>query len=214
MRSRCDCDPIGGIVKTRRRVKGPQNRVIDPILQVGLDRLGHTESSGYSSTEGHTGKAPRRMETNEATVTSQSALERWSLKFLRISAVSIVVAGVAVLAYAWGVARPRLTAVPIGDRWRIEGRFLGEYALGFERLRITDAESDAVICDVSGRLPAGVDLARGFNTAARMFGPSAEARFLHGSDACQLMSGRGYLVTAWGNNGWGNVRPSSIRIRF
>src|SRR5262245_50297835 len=123
------------------------------------------------------------------------------LKVLRIGAVSIVVAGIAFLAYACGIAGPHLTAVAVSDGWHIEGRVLGEYSLGFERVRITDVDSGAVICDVSGQLQSDLDLARGINTPATMFGRDADVIFHRGSDACQLMSGRGYLVTAWGNNG-------------
>ena len=47
-----------------------------------------------------------------------------------------------------------------------------------------------------------------------MFARGSAVTFAIGSGACRLSPDRSYRVTAWGNNGWGNVRPSSIDIRF
>ncbi len=99
-------------------------------------------------------------------------------------------------------------------RWHIRGRFLGEYELGFERVRIKDAVSEAVICDISGDVNADFHLTPGINTPPTMFGHDVHVMFEYGSGACRLMANHDYVVTAWGNNGWGNVRSSSIRIRL
>jgi len=71
-----------------------------------------------------------------------------------------------------------------------------------------------VICDVSGRTTADIDLIAGVNTPQTMFERGSTVAFRAGSDACRLVTGKSYRVTAWGNNGWGNVRASSISIRF
>ena len=54
----------------------------------------------------------------------------------------------------------------------------------------------------------------GLNTPQTMFAPGASVVFRAGSDSCQLAPGKRHQVTAWGNNGRGNVRPSSIPLQF
>jgi hypothetical protein len=139
------------------------------------------------------------------------------VRTVRIVGIVVVAAAgalTALLAYASWIAGPGLSAHRIGDRIHVEGRFLGEYSLGFERVRIEDAATGAVICDVSGRTSADLDLRPGANTPATMFERGATVQFRVGAGTCRLSSGHGYRVTAWGNNGWGSVRPSSIHVRF
>jgi hypothetical protein len=118
------------------------------------------------------------------------------------------------LIYLSQIAGPGLSARRIGDRVRVEGRFLGEYALDFERVRIEEAASGAAICDFAWRTPADLDLAPGVNTPVTMFAQGSVVTFRVGGGACRLVPGQRYRVTAWGNNGWGTVRPTSIDIRF
>ena len=136
------------------------------------------------------------------------------LTVLGLSCAAVLVLVMVFVTYSCQIAGPTLTALPRGDHLRVEGRFLGEYELGFERVRIEDDKTQEVICDLSGRTTADIDLIAGLNTPQTMFGPEAEVTFRGGSEACQLERGKGYRVTAWGNNGWGNVRASSILLRL
>jgi hypothetical protein len=137
-----------------------------------------------------------------------------AVRTIGIVIVATVLAVVALVAYVSQVAGPGLSARRIGDRVRVEGRFLGEYALDFGRVRIEDAATGAAICDLAGRTPSNLDLAPGVNTPGTMFGQGAVVTFRIGAGACRLAAGQRYRVTAWGNNGWGTVRPTSIDIRF
>jgi hypothetical protein len=126
----------------------------------------------------------------------------------------VMVRGCGWVVYSCENAGPRLSATVVGDRLHIKGRFLGEYELGFQRVRIQDAASEAVICDMSGDVNADVDLTPGINTPSTMFGHDVQVTFQNGSGACQLLANHEYVVTLWGNNGFGNVRSSSIPIRL
>ena len=136
------------------------------------------------------------------------------MKVVGVTSAVLLGLGVVVAMYSCQVAGPRLTAHQRGDHLRVEGRFLGEYSLGFERVRIEEHQTRSVICDMSGRTTADVDLIAGANTPETMFGPESEVVFRAGPGACQLLPGKSYRLTAWGNNGWGNVRASSILLRF
>jgi hypothetical protein len=126
----------------------------------------------------------------------------------------VIVAGAAFLAYSMERAGPHLTAELRGDRWHIEGRFLSEYSLGFERVKIVDAETSGVICEFAGDTNADIDLVQGINTPAMMFGGDTKLISTQSSRTCELKSGQVYEVTAWGNNGFGKIRPSSIQVRI
>jgi hypothetical protein len=136
------------------------------------------------------------------------------VKVLRLAFAALLALVVVFVTYSCQIAGPRLTAHQRGDHLRVEGRFLGEYSLGFERVRIEDPETRNVICEMFGRTTADVDLIAGPNTPQTMFGPESEVVFHAGPAACQLVPGKSYRLTAWGNNGWGNVRASSIVLRF
>ncbi len=139
------------------------------------------------------------------------------MRTVRIVGIVVVAAASAVVAlfiYSSRIAGPRLSAHRIGNRVHVEGRFLGDYSLDFERVRIEDAATGAVICDVSGRTSADLDLQPGANTPETMFERGSAVLFRIGAGTCRLSSSQDYRVTAWGNNGWGNVRPASIHIRF
>jgi hypothetical protein len=131
-----------------------------------------------------------------------------------IVAVAVLFLAVGLVTYSWQVAGPRLSVYPVERGARIEGRFLGEYSLDFDRVRIEEIETGNVVCDVSGRTTADIDLVAGLNTPEPMFRPGATVVFRAGADSCPLANGTPYRVTAWGNNGSGNVRPSSVRIQF
>jgi hypothetical protein len=128
--------------------------------------------------------------------------------------VAVLVAGAAFLAYSIERAGPHLTAELRGDRWHIEGRFLGEYSLGFQRVKIVDVATGGVICGFAGDTSADVDLVQGINTPAMMFSGDATLASTQASRTCELEPGRVYEVTAWGNNGFGKIRPSSIQVRI
>jgi hypothetical protein len=136
------------------------------------------------------------------------------IKLVGIVAVAVLVLAVGLVTYLWQVAGPTLSVYPVERGVHIEGRFLGEYSLDFERVRIDEIETDTVVCDVSGRTTADIDLVAGRNTPETMFRPGATVVFRAGNGSCPLASGTSYRVTAWGNNGAGNVRPSSVRIQF
>ena len=136
------------------------------------------------------------------------------MKVLGLSFAVVLVLIVIFVTYSSQVRGPTLTALQRGDHVRVEGRFLGEYSLGFERVRIEDPETGAVICDMSGRTNADIDLAVGVNTPQTMFGAGSDVIFRAGSGVCQLARGQSYELTAWGNNGSGNIRASSILLQF
>lgn len=142
-------------------------------------------------------------------ISSMSTVRKLCFGFL-----AIVVAGTIFVAYTIVRAGPDLTAELDGDRWHIEGRFLGEYSLGFRRVKIVDAATSIVICEIAGNTNADIDLAQGINTPAMMFGRDARFVSVMPSGTCELKLGRLYDVIAWGNNGFGEVRPSAIRIRM
>src|SRR5690606_27220072 len=100
------------------------------------------------------------------------------------------------------------------DRWRIAGRFLGEYSLGFQRVKIVDAATSNVICEFVGDTNADIDLAQGINTPAMMFGRDTKLVSMEASGTCELKPGQLYEVIAWGSNGFGKIRPSTIRVRI
>ena len=90
---------------------------------------------------------------------------------------------VGLLTYSCQFAGPALSVYPADRGSRIEGRFLGEYALDFERVRIDEIETGAVMCDLSGRTTADIDLVAGVNTPQTMFQPGATVVFRVGSDS-------------------------------
>src|SRR5262245_39370437 len=102
------------------------------------------------------------------------------LKVLGLSFAAVLTLVVVFVTYSCQLAGPTLTALQRGDRLRVEGRFLGEYSLGFERVRIEDDKTQEVICDLSGRTTADIDLIAGLNTPQTMFGPKAEVTFRAG----------------------------------
>jgi hypothetical protein len=65
-----------------------------------------------------------------------------------------------------------------------------------------------------GSTTADLHLAAGTNTLETMFTPGAAMQFRSGSGSCALANGQSYQVTVWGNNGWGNVRASSVTVQF
>jgi hypothetical protein len=136
------------------------------------------------------------------------------IKVLGIVALAVLVLAVGLVTDSCQFAGPVLSVYPADHGLHIEGRFLGEYSLDFERVRIDEIETGAVICDLSGRTTADIDLVAGVNTPPTMFQSGATVVFRVGSDSCRLVDGKSYRVTAWGNNGWGNVRASSVRIQF
>jgi len=73
-----------------------------------------------------------------------------ALKIVGIVVIALVVFVIGLTTYSCLIAGPHLTARGSGDGIRIEGRFLGEYSLGFNRVQIRDIGSDAVICDIVG----------------------------------------------------------------
>ncbi len=136
------------------------------------------------------------------------------IKALGIVALAVSGLAVGLVTYSCQLAGPTLSVYPAGHGVHIEGRFLGEYELGFERVRIDEIGTGTVVCDLSGSTNADIDLSAGLNTPQTMFQPDVAVVFRAGADSCRLADGKGYRVTAWGNNGWGNVRASSVRIRF
>lgn len=117
--------------------------------------------------------------------------------------------------YSCAVAGPALTSSASGAGVLVQSRFLGEYALGFERVRISETDTGAVVCDFSGDLSSDIHLAAGLNLPDAMFGPGRSAKPLpEGADACRLDQGRPYSVTVWGNNGWGYVRSTTVRVQL
>jgi hypothetical protein len=110
---------------------------------------------------------------------------------------------------------PALEVTRSGETVHVAGRFLGEYSLGFERVQVREAGSDRIICDFVGRSNADVDLRPGRNPPVSLFG--ADARMVPRRGAppeCRLERGSRYQVRAWGNNGSGRVRPSSVVVRL
>ena len=136
------------------------------------------------------------------------------IKVLGIVTLAVLALVVGLVTYSCQLRGPTLSVYPADRCVRIEGRFLGEYSLGFERVRIDEIRTGAVICDLSGRTTADIDLVAGINTPETMFGSGTNVVFRAGSDSCRLASGKSYRITAWGNNGSGNVRPSSVSIQF
>ena len=121
----------------------------------------------------------------------------------------------AAIAYPVFIAGPDLKASSRGDGVHLEGRFLGEYALGFERFEIRDGISGNLLCKLAGSFPSDVDLRPGLNTPLSMFGADARVDSHPGTVAeCHLAAGHRYKITAWGNNGCGFVLPSSISVQF
>lgn len=118
------------------------------------------------------------------------------------------------LLYSCQFAGPKLSIHARDNGVRIQGRFLGEYDLGFERVRINQTTTGHVVCEVVGTAKADLHLIAGTNTREMMFGPAATVEFRSGSESCSLAKGQTYAVTIWGNNGWGNVRASSLRVQF
>jgi hypothetical protein len=127
---------------------------------------------------------------------------------------SFAVAGIALLVGAIWFSGPHLTAELRDGGWRISGRLLGEYDLGFKEMEIRNVSTRAVICEVSGSTTADVLLRRGRNTPEGMFGPGVRVQFKNGLHDCELDGGQRYEVTVWGNNGSGHVRASAIEIQF
>jgi hypothetical protein len=121
----------------------------------------------------------------------------------------------ALLAHSCFIAGPHLSASRGAEVVHIQGRFLGEYSLRFERTRVALAGSDEPVCEFFGTTRADIDLQPGLNTPKTMFGPTARVAAAPGTPgACHIVPGETYRVTAWGNNGWGRVRPSSILVQF
>ena len=121
----------------------------------------------------------------------------------------------ALVAHSCFVAGPHLTVARRAGTVHIAGRFLGEYSLGFERLSITSAGSEVVVCGFLGSTTADVVLRPGLNTPQSLFGPTAQVSVAPGAPTeCRLTPGRSYRVTVWGNNGSGRVRPSSIDVHL
>ena len=121
----------------------------------------------------------------------------------------------ALAAHSCFVAGPHLTVARRAGTVHIAGRFLGEYSLGFERLSITSAGSEVVVCGFLGSTTADVVLRPGLNTPQSLFGPTAQVSVAPGAPTeCRLTPGRSYRVTVWGNNGSGRVRPSSIDVHL
>ena len=121
----------------------------------------------------------------------------------------------ALVARSCFVAGPHLTVARRAGTVHIAGRFLGEYSLGFERLSITSAGSEVVVCGFLGSTTADVVLRPGLNTPQSLFGPAAQVSVAPGAPTeCRLTPGRSYRVTVWGNNGSGRLRPSSIDVHL
>jgi hypothetical protein len=138
-------------------------------------------------------------------------------KILRNSAILIVIAALPLLAYvAYSVSMsgPLLTAYPGDGSVRIEGRFLGEYVLGFERLKIQAGSTSRIVCDLEGHWSSDLELRGGVNTVATMFPRDRSRSTPDSTRECRLARGQRYRVTVWGNNGWGHVRPASIDVEF
>jgi hypothetical protein len=95
---------------------------------------------------------------------------------------------------------------------RIEGRFLGEYSLGFERLKIQAGSTS--VCDLVGDWNSNLELRAGVNTAATMFVDEEAKSAPDPSRECRLERGQRYRATVWGNNGYGTIRPASIDVEF
>jgi type II secretory pathway pseudopilin PulG len=137
------------------------------------------------------------------------------LKAVALAAVILVGALSALLAYSCFFGGPRLEVSRSSNGLHVQGRFLGEYALGFDRVRIVDAATGAIVCDLLGSADSDMDLRPGTNDPSTMFGagtslspqPGTASRF-------QLQPGRVYRITVWGNNGSGYVRSSRISIRL
>src|SRR5689334_16344728 len=91
------------------------------------------------------------------------------IKVLGIVALAVLVLAVGLVTYSCQFAGPVLSVYPADHGLHIEGRFLDEYSLDFERVRIDEIETGAVICDLSGRTTADIDLVAGVNTPPTMF---------------------------------------------
>lgn len=81
------------------------------------------------------------MSDHEVTWTS-----RISASFPRAS-VLVIVSTFAALLYSCEIAGPRLSVHPASDGADIHGRFLGEYDLGFARVRINDLATGITVCE-------------------------------------------------------------------
>ncbi|MFL6548210.1 MAG: hypothetical protein ACJ8OJ_05910, partial [Povalibacter sp.] len=83
-----------------------------------------------------------------------------------------------------------------------------------ERVKIEAVSSRNVVCEFVGRTNADIDLVQGINASATMFGRENNVAVMQSSATCELHAGQAYVVTVWGNNGYGKVRPSSIQVRL
>lgn len=97
---------------------------------------------------------------------------------------------------------------------RIEGRFLGEYVLGFERLTIQTASTFRTACDLVGTWSSDLNLRVGVNTIGTIFLDDGRISPADSRRECRLDRGGRYRVTVWGNSGYGRVRPASVHAEF
>jgi|GEM_PF-6588915 len=100
-----------------------------------------------------------------------------------------------------------LTAAHTSHEVHISARFLGDYALGLQRMQIRrQAEHDDVVCQYDGTMPSDLYFQAGHNTFSRVTHQTKPK-----SDwACDLRQDEGYILTVWGNNGFGDIRPSTL----
>ena len=128
--------------------------------------------------------------------------------------VAMVFLGFTAVCYLVASAGPRLTIIRTTEWTAIEGRFLGEYSLGFDRLRIATVDKRVVVCDLAGNWGPDLKLRAGVNTTETMFGSVPASNGPNIEPTCEVKRGQTYRVTVWGNNGSGWSRPSSTEVQF
>ena len=105
-------------------------------------------------------------------------------------------------------SEPSVVVAAYGKELVIDSRFLGEYHLGIERIRIGGESGREAIVDVrdpEGRLPDVFRLVEGVNHLGLPDGERA---------TFELHSDEPYVLTLCGNNGWGRTtcRSKSVRV--
>jgi hypothetical protein len=103
---------------------------------------------------------------------------------------------------------PGIVVAAYGKELVIDSRFLGEYRLGVERIRIGGESGREAIVDVrdpEGQLPDVFRLVEGVNHLELPDGERA---------TFELRSEEPYVLTLCGNNGWGRTtcRSKSLRV--